>query len=340
MSAYMRGVAWAEQTLTPLAERIVAAIEDAPEAPLKPTLATHDLESELLEGGGTPTTVQRMSMTDGSEESIAATEARQLRSDCESLLHQRERLRAQLIAEQERRERAESELVAVGAQWLGTDTQEALRKRAESDKQRELDAARVSIQREADQRVARCELERAVLLKKLGKYAPNGIQLQLLVRAALKQELERERQEVRDSVHEQLRAAIDERDRLMAELRATESRHRSEMELLRESVRKASELLQEEYDKGFVCGLKQAASALAMDPMPEATRQTSEGAPTAAEGFAATTTTDQLSSPIPETSARSSMQSEPLPSTTTGIACEENVSTHLQDAEHSIRGEL
>ena len=52
----------------------------------------------------------------------------------------RGRMRAQLVVEQERRERAEAELVAIGAQWLGTDTQRALQRRAEAERKRQVEA--------------------------------------------------------------------------------------------------------------------------------------------------------------------------------------------------------
>ena len=269
-TAYLRGVAWAEQTLTPLAERLVAAIEDPPEQPLAPRLPARDLESELLRGsgGGSSATRNTPAASPGPAEFISTAEAHQLRSDCDALLQQRERLRAQLIAEQERRERAEAELVAVGAQWLGTETQAALRLRADAEQRRALEAARAAIQREADQRVAKLEAERALLLDKLGEGAPSRTQLRAQLRAALQQELEHERSQAREAVRTELEAALQECDRLTNVLRTSESTHRAELELLRASVRKASELMQEQYDQGFVLGLKEAASALAHTALP------------------------------------------------------------------------
>lgn len=299
-TAYLRGVAWAESTLTPLAERILTAIEDPPEQPLQPKTPVRDLESELLQGGHTPSSsgVKRVpASASAPAEFITVAEAQQLRSDCDALLQQRERLRAQLIAEQERRERAEAELVAVGAQWLGTETQAALRKRAEAEKKRELEAARSIIQREANQRVAKLEVERSLLLEKLGEKAPTKAQLRAQLRAALQQELECERREARDAVRERLETAEAERDRLLAAMRAAEATHRTELELLRASVRKASELMSEQYDKGFVLGLKEAASALAPPPPAESPRPPAE---TTAE-------------PRAEPQARSTLPASPAP---------------------------
>ena len=266
-TAYLRGVAWAEQTLTPLAERIIATIEDPPEQPLAPKTPARDLESELLQGGHSTLRSCAATRTPTSSsapaEFVTKAEAQELRADCDALLQQRERLRAQLIAEQERRERAEAELVAVGAQWLGTETQEALRQRAELEKKRELQLARTAIQREADQRVAKLEAERTMLLERLGEKAPSAAQLRMQLRAALQQELEQAQREAREAVRAHLNAAYEERSRLRTALSAAEAMHRLEVEALRASLRKASELMQEQYDKGFVMGLKEAASALA-----------------------------------------------------------------------------
>ena len=120
-SAYLRGVTWAEQTLTPLAERIIATIEDPREQPLAPKTPARDLESELLQGGHSTlrscagSATRTPASSSAPAEFVTKAEAQQLRADCDALLQQRERLRAQLIVEQERRERAEAELVAVGA---------------------------------------------------------------------------------------------------------------------------------------------------------------------------------------------------------------------------------
>ena len=116
--------------------KLVLALEDPPEPLIAPRMPTRDLEAELLQGSALSGATPRVSV------GRKVDEAQQLRADCERLLQQREQLRAQLIAEQERRERAERELVNVGAQWLGTDTQAALRQRADADRQRALDSAR------------------------------------------------------------------------------------------------------------------------------------------------------------------------------------------------------
>jgi hypothetical protein len=265
--AYTLGVQWAESALTPLAQRLVQALEDAEDDVVVPCATKRDLEAELLQGSTLGVVEQDScaSTIEGSgvvASACSAAEAMQLRDDCKQLLQQREQLRARLIAEQERRERAEAELVQLGAQWLGTDTQEALRKRAEAERQRALDAARNAIQCEADQRVARLQAENGMLLQRLGAAAPSALEMQLQLRNALQSELVTARKEARDAVQTQLAQTIEERDRLAAALRQAEAAHRSELEILRTSVRKASELLQEQYDNGFVNGLKQAASAL------------------------------------------------------------------------------
>lgn len=55
--------------------------------------------------------------------------------------------------------------MAIGAQWLGTDTQAALQRRAEAERRRSLDAERERVGREAEQRVARVEAEKLLLQK-------------------------------------------------------------------------------------------------------------------------------------------------------------------------------
>ena len=60
----------------------------------------------------------------------------------------------------------------------------------------------------------------------------------------------------------QLASVTAERDQLASTLRRAEVTHREELEALRLSVRRASEMLQEQYDRGFVHGLKKAALAL------------------------------------------------------------------------------
>ena len=292
-SAYLRGVTWAEQTLTPLAERIIATIEDPPEQPLAPKTPARDLESELLQGGHSTlrscagSATRTPASSSAPAEFVTKAEAQQLRADCDALLQQRERLRAQLIVEQERRERAEAELVAVGAQWLGTETQDALRQRAELEKKRELQLARTAIQREADQRVAKLEAERTMLLEKLGEKAPSAAQLRMQLRAALQQELEQAQREAREAVRAHLNASYEERSRLRTALSTAEAMHRLEAEGLRASLRKASELMQEQYDKGFVMGLKEAASALAPTTAPATSAARVEHAPTTAPATSA-----------------------------------------------------
>jgi hypothetical protein len=292
-SAYLRGVTWAEQTLTPLAERIIATIEDPPEQPLAPKTPARDLESELLQGGHSTlrscagSATRTPASSSAPAEFVTKAEAQQLRADCDALLQQRERLRAQLIVEQERRERAEAELVAVGAQWLGTETQDALRQRAELEKKRELQLARTAIQREADQRVAKLEAERTMLLEKLGEKAPSAAQLRMQLRAALQQELEQAQREAREAVRAHLNASYEERSRLRTALSTAEAMHRLEVEALRASLRKASELMQEQYDKGFVMGLKEAASALAPTTASATSVARVEHAPTTAPATSA-----------------------------------------------------
>lgn len=149
---------------------------------------------------------------------------------------------------------------------MGTDTQKALHERLQSERRRALDAERESIRREAEQRIARVRAENALLLERLGETAPSALGLRMELRAALQAELEQERREARSAVQEQLAQTIAERDRLAAALRQVEAVHRSELEALRGSLRKAAELLQEQYDQGFVSGLKQAAQAFASDP--------------------------------------------------------------------------
>jgi hypothetical protein len=227
---------WAESALTPLAERLVGALEDPPESPIAPPPTTRDLEAELLEGGSS--TPRASPHVPGRTSTDAANELQLLRADFEQLLQQREQLRARLIAEQERRERAEAELVKLGAQWLGTETQQALRERAEAEKRRALDAEREALQREAEQRVAQARAETALLRTRLGKEAPSELALRLQLRAAVQAELVRERKEAREAVQAQLAEVVEERDRLSAALRRAQAAHTSELDTLRTSVRR------------------------------------------------------------------------------------------------------
>ena len=64
---------------------------------------------------------------------------------------------------------------------------------------------------------------------------------------------------LRTALHTELQ---QERDALQQVFRQAEESHRVELEVLRQSVRRASEMVGEQYDKGFVEGLKQAAMAL------------------------------------------------------------------------------
>ena len=259
--AYSGGRSLAES----LAERFLAVIEDPPPQPIAPpTPPSRNLEAELLAGGANAS-VSLPSSSENSRRLYSKTESDDLAKDFEQLLLQRERLRAQLIAETERRERAEAELVSLGAQWLGTDTQVALAARADAERRRSLDHEKAKLRREADQRIAAAEAEVALLRGKLGTDAPAPLQLRMQLRAAMATELEQERQTARAAVREQLEKTIEERDALSAELRRMEAMHHQEVKALATSVRRASELLQEQYDKGFVQGLQQAAQALSVD---------------------------------------------------------------------------
>ena len=143
--------------LAPLAERVLTALEDPVEQVVPPPPPPKSLEHELLEGERAGRDVPRQRQQ---APPVSASEAQQLQRDFSDLLAQRAQLRAQLVVETERRERAEAELVAIGAQWLGTDTQAALRRRAEAEKARAIDAEREAIHREAEQRIARVESEK------------------------------------------------------------------------------------------------------------------------------------------------------------------------------------
>jgi hypothetical protein len=246
-----------------LGERLASALlsyieEPEPKAPAQHRpKATRNIEAELLQGGSV--------VAAASSPQAAAkpqSELEMLHADVARLLQQREQLTARLIAEQERRERAEAELVSLGAQWLGTETQQALQERAESERRRVLDAEREAIRREAEQRISKAEAQATMLREKLGKDAPTQMQLRMQLRAALRAELEHERSEARAAVEQQLSALTSERDGLAAELRRAEATHKIELKALARSVRQAAQMLQEQYDKGFVSGLQQAAQAL------------------------------------------------------------------------------
>ena len=254
--AVEEALASARSWLSPLAERVLTALEDPTEPAIGPPPPPKNLESELLRGERTiPTEPQ-----EASGAVCSAAEFQQLCRDFEGLLSQRAQLRAQLVVEQERRERAEAELVAIGAQWLGTDTQAALRRRAEAEKQRELDAEKERIMREAAQRIAKVEAEKLLLQQQLGKDAPSGLVLKLQLRRALQAELAEARSETQRAVEDQLVSTGGERDRLAVALRQAEARHATELEMLRDSLRKASAMLQQQFDDGFQAGLKQASA--------------------------------------------------------------------------------
>ncbi len=286
---------WAESQLTPLAARIVSALEPSERVIAPPSAPARDLEAELLERPAPPTqsgtesaeaaawAAARQGCSRTSEAPDEALQLAQLRSDFSRLLQQREELRARLVVEQERRERAEAELVSIGAQWLGTETQEALQRRAEAERQRALDTAREALTREADERVARAQAETALLRERAGHGAPSELELQQLLRRALAAELAKEREGARAAVREQLGKLIEERDALQARLSRAEARHAAEHEMLRSSLQKASELVQLQFDEGFVSGLKQAASALGGGVAPSAP----DGVASDARGIAA-----------------------------------------------------
>ena len=65
MSAYSRGVAWAESALTPLAERLVMALEDPVDEVLGPRTPVRDLEAELLQGTATEVAAARAAAQPG-----------------------------------------------------------------------------------------------------------------------------------------------------------------------------------------------------------------------------------------------------------------------------------
>ena len=254
-----------EGALVGFAQKLVNQIEGTPTTP-QPTSTGPSLEEVLLEGS----VPERRRPEEAAVEATApATELDLLRADFDSLLLQRAKLRAQLVAEQERRARAEAELVSLGACWLGTDTQKELQRRAAAERQRELDAARADLMREAEQRVAKVRAEMALLQQRLGEKAPSALALRMELRGALNAELARERQEARAAVQAQLEEVGQERDSLADALRQVEGRHKLEMEGLRLSLRRAEHLLQEQYDSGFISGLKQAAEALGTARAPE-----------------------------------------------------------------------
>ena len=263
-----------EGALVGFAQKLVNQIEGTPTTP-QPTATGPSLEEVLLEGS---VPERRRPEEAAVEPTAPATELDLLRADFDSLLHQRAKLRAQLVAEQERRARAEAELVSLGACWLGTDTQKELQRRAAAERQRELDAARADLMREAEQRVAKVRAEMALLQQRLGEKAPSALALRMELRGALNAELTRERQEARAAVQAQLEEVGQERDALADALRQVEGRHKLEMEGLRLSLRRAEHLLQEQYDSGFISGLKQAGEALGTAGAPEGAWQEAAGA--------------------------------------------------------------
>ena len=189
------------------AQKLVNTIEGTPTAP-QAAPPGPSLEEVLLEGSVPERRQRRPSLDAAAAEHAAApaTELDLLRADFDSVLLQRTQLRAQLVAEQERRARAEAELVSLGACWLGTDTQAELQRRAEAERQRSLDAARAELMREAEQRVAKVRAEMVLLQQRLGpEEAPSALALRMELRKALHAELAKERQEARAAVQARCR---------------------------------------------------------------------------------------------------------------------------------------
>ena len=200
-----------EGALVGFAQKLVNQIEGTPTTP-QPAAPGPSLEEVLLEGSVPER--RRPEEAAGLEAAAPATELDLLRADFDALLLQRAKLRAQLVAEQERRARAEAELVSLGACWLGTDTQEDLQRRAAAERQRGLDAARADLMREAEQRVAKVRAEMALLQQRLGEKAPSPLALRMELRGALNAELTRERQEARVDVGVARRLALCREDAL------------------------------------------------------------------------------------------------------------------------------
>ncbi len=278
------------EALVPWAERLVRVIEDAPQPQTTPrtTHATHStthkskqntlqhqkLTDDLLAGvthHHTPHTDNSTLTTQGTHD--AAHDPAQLQADFEQLLKQRTLLRAQLEVERERRERAEAELVAIGAQWLGTDTQEQLRKRAELSRRRQIDAETERVTRACEARIARAEAEKALLLRRLDADAPSETELQGLLHQAMREELGSARRQAHDAAGAQLGAALDRASRLERSLVSAEARHAQDVAMLRASLRKAESLVQEQWETGFAAGLRRAAETLGHVPV------TTSGAP-------------------------------------------------------------
>ena len=255
-----------EQHAQALAKSVTSLLEGVATGAPAPAAAPN-LEDALLEGADAPAPRGAIAWAEArageQPGAVASTPAEALlRADLEAVLRQRSQLRAKLVAETERREAAEAELVALGAQWLGTETQAALRRRAEQQDERRLNAHAAALAREAEQRVAQAQAETAVLRQRLGEEAPSPVQLRSQLRAATRAEVEIAQREARAEVAAELEAARARCDGLERELSEAEARHRSDTELLRQALRKADTLLQEQYDTGFVAGLKQAAEAL------------------------------------------------------------------------------
>lgn len=175
-----------------LAKRLVSALEGAhPPSGEQRRDPGPSLEAALLEGADAPPPLGAVLAAAPQSSGASKVEA-QLRFDLAAVLKQRSELRAKLVVEQERRQRAEAELVALGAQWHGTDTQRALQRRAEAEAQRKLDAQTAQVARSYEQKLARVQAEKTLLRKKVGAggaAVPTDGQLQADLRAALRVEM-------------------------------------------------------------------------------------------------------------------------------------------------------
>jgi hypothetical protein len=175
-----------------LAKRLVSALEGThpPPGAHRPDPGP-SLEAALLEGADAPPPLGAILASAPQNNGASKVEA-QLRHDLAAVLKQRSELRAKLVVEQERRQRAEAELVAIGAQWHGTDTQRALQRRAEAEAQRKVDAQTAQVARSYEQKLAQVQAEKTLLRKKVvagGAAAPTDGQLRADLRAALRVEM-------------------------------------------------------------------------------------------------------------------------------------------------------
>jgi len=239
-----------EERLVPLAERIVGALEEAGE-PRRTVRKPFD-EALLLEGVNGPPPAGVLLAQAAAPKRESNPEVQQLQADFDAVLKQRSELRAQLIVANERLESAEAALARAHSDRHSQEIE--FRRRTETERMR--------TRQLWEERVAKLQAEKALLRKALGANAPSEDELRYLLRQVVSTELRVATEASKQAVQQRLEQLDSRCKATQAALEQAESQHATEVEVLRASLRRAESLLHEQWEHGFVAGLKQAAEAL------------------------------------------------------------------------------